>query len=67
MTFESKVKQINHVEKDVDKVLKAARLERNPKSNERFETILFYATIIISMLIIFGFLLGTFLIMAMMG
>ena len=64
LTFESKVKQIRNAEKDVDKVLKAARLERNPNDNKRLEIILTYITTIIGMFLGFALIIGTFLIMA---
>lgn len=49
MTFEEKVKQIESVEKDVDKVLVAARLQRNQADNRRLEMILEFLTFAILM------------------
>ena len=41
-SFNKRVKQIASAEKDVDKVLKAARLKRTPMSDRRFEMIMEY-------------------------
>lgn len=62
-TFKQAVAGIENAERDVDKVLKAARLERNPAdSNERLGMILGtviavagFATFAIALLIIGGF------------
>ena len=51
MQFDEKVKQIESVEKDVDKVLKAARLERNPIDYDKLEMLLFHITIILGMIL----------------
>lgn len=40
MTFKETVKAIEKSEKNVDRVLKAARLERYPSNTQRLETIL---------------------------
>jgi len=36
-TFDERVEQIESAEKDVDKVLKAAKLQRNPQGFDRWE------------------------------
>lgn len=41
-SFDKRVKQIADAEKDVDKVLKAARLKRTPMSDRRLEMIMEY-------------------------
>ena len=55
MTFKETVRQIERSEKNVDRVLRAARLQRHPMSNERLEMILGYTTLIIGMILFFGF------------
>lgn len=63
-TFKQAVTDIENAERDVDKVLKAARLNRNPaENNERLEMILGtviavagFATFAIALLIIGGVL-----------
>ena len=55
MKFEKRVRQIASAEKDVDKVLNAARLQRNPISDERLEMILTYLFLMVMMFCIFGF------------
>lgn len=55
--FNEVVKQINESEKNVDKVLKAGRLERHekaPMSKEKLEMLLNYIVGIIAMLFGFG-------------
>lgn len=56
-SFENVVKQIEESEKNVDKVLKAGRLERHERaqmSNSRLTLILNYAMYMIAMLLGFG-------------
>ncbi len=53
-SFNKRVKQIANAEKDVDKVLKAARLRRNPVNNSNLETILDYAVYLTVIVRIFG-------------
>lgn len=58
-SFEETVKQIEESEKNVDKVLKAGRLERHerkPMSREMIVTILNYAVGTIGMMLGFGLL-----------
>lgn len=49
VTFDERVKEIADAENDVDKVLKAAKLERNPMSYRKMElimeTVIFVAAI----------------------
>lgn len=52
MEFDDRVKQIAEAEKDVNKVLKAAQLDRHPISNERLSMILAYITTIIAIIAI---------------
>lgn len=59
MTFKQKVKQIAHAERDVDKVLKAARLQRTPKKG--FDEDYLFGIIIVGMFMLF--FLASFLIM----
>ena len=63
MTFEERVNQIRDAEQDVDKVLKAANLERNPKSNDRLELLLHYSAMMLGMLIGAGLILGPMILM----
>lgn len=56
-TFDEAVKQIEQSEKDVDRVLKAGRLERHekePMSTERLTLILNYVVGTIAMILGFG-------------
>ena len=53
-SFNKRVKQIANAEKDVDKVLKAARLRRNPVNSNDLETILEYAVYLTVIVGIFG-------------
>lgn len=58
-SFEEVVRSIEMSESDVDKILKAARLARieKPKmSDDRFEMLLWAITIIVAMVLIFGFM-----------
>lgn len=67
MELEEFIKRIEDVEKNVDRVLKAARLdrhEREPMSKERLEMILNYAVGTIAMLLGFAAL---FMVIYFMG
>jgi t-SNARE complex subunit (syntaxin) len=55
MKFEKRVEQIANAEKDVDKVLKAARLQRTPKDNERLVMILIFLAFVFFVLVVTGF------------
>lgn len=50
MTFKKTVKQIRDAEKNVDLVLKAARLQRYPMSDRRLEMILEHITVIVAII-----------------
>lgn len=47
-TFDERVKEIADAEKDVDRVLDAARLSRNSMSDRRFETIMETITVLVA-------------------
>lgn len=56
-TFEEVVKSIEMSEKDVDKILKAAKLARHPRmSDTRFEIICMMVVFIILVVMFFGFM-----------
>ena len=56
-TFEEVVRSIEMSEKDVDRILKAAKLQRHPKmSDDRFETLVIAVSTIIALGFIFGFM-----------
>jgi len=58
MEFKDAVKQIGNSEKKVDKVLKAARLERHertPMSDKRLEMVLSYIAGYLAMILAFAF------------
>jgi t-SNARE complex subunit (syntaxin) len=56
-TFEEVVKSIEMSEKDVDKILKAAKLQRYPRmSDTRFEIICAMVVFIILVVMFFGFM-----------
>lgn len=61
-SFDKRVKQIAGAEKDVDRVLRAAKLQRHPMSNERLDTILTFITlnVLIVAILIFGIALFVF-------
>ena len=66
MEFKDRIKQIENVEKDVDQVLKAARLERNPEDHRRkLELIFTYVTGIIAMILGSAIIIIFMLILAM--
>lgn len=68
MDFDTFIKRIEEVEKNVDKVLKAARLERHerhPMSKEMLAMILNYAVGSIAM--IMGFALAFVIVLCMAG
>lgn len=55
--FEDVVRGIEMSEKDVDRILKAAKLQRHPKmSNDRFEILVMAIAIILVMCMMFGFM-----------
>lgn len=58
-SFNKRVKQIARAEKDVDKVLRAARLSRNPIDHRFIETVLEH---IVYMIVLVG-MFGTFIVM----
>lgn len=65
-TFKEVVKGIRKSEKNVDKVLKAARIERHEKSSmstERLELILGFAAGIFIAILLFAFLIVLFVLM----
>lgn len=52
------IKRLENTEKDVDRILKAARLERHekqPMSKERLELIMTYIAGYLGMILLFGF------------
>lgn len=58
MELEEFIRRIETIEKDVDRVLKAARLKRHPRdpmSKERLEMILGYAIGALGMILLFVF------------
>ncbi len=59
MKDERKFKEVIHtikgVEKDKDKFCKAARIERQPMSDKRFEMLLNYIAAYLAMILVFGF------------
>lgn len=62
-SFEEVVQQIDESEKNVDKVLKAARLDRHektPMSTERFKMICEYSLMALGMILIFAFFFTLF-------
>lgn len=61
-SFDKRVKQIAGAEKDVDRVLRAAKLQRHPMSNERLDAILTFITlnVLIVAILIFGIALFVF-------
>lgn len=61
MKFEKRVKQIASAEKDVDKVLRAARLQRYPLSNDRLDSILTFITTNVLIIATFVFFTVLFL------
>lgn len=67
MEFKEVVKQIDNSEKKVDKVLKAARLERHerePMSDKRVEMILSYIAGYLGMILVFAFFFMFFYMMS---
>ena len=56
-SFNKRVKQIANAEKDVDKVLKAARLQRNPQNRPNTDMVWEYALVIISIVGIFALMI----------
>lgn len=52
MKFDKRVKQIASAEKDVDKVLRAARLQRNPTDTRKLELILNAALTMLAMVLV---------------
>lgn len=54
-TFKEVIHTIKGAEKDKDKFLKAARIERQPMSKERLEMILNYIAAYLGMILIFAF------------
>lgn len=59
MKDERKFKEVIHTikgaEKDKDKFCKAARIERQPMSDKRFEMLLNYIAAYLGMILVFGF------------
>ena len=59
MKDERKFKEVIHTikgaEKDKDKFCKAARIDRQPMSDKRFEMLLNYIAAYLAMILVFGF------------
>lgn len=58
MELDEFIKRLESTEKDVDRILKAARLDRHekePMSKERLEMLLGYAIGALGMILMFGF------------
>ena len=66
-TFDERVKEIADAENDVDKVLKAARLERNPMSYRKMELIMDTVIFTLAIGMPMAFLIIMFLIMQCKG
>ena len=63
MELEEFIKRLESTEKDVDRILKAARLERQPRepmSTERFRMILETGLAALGMILMFGFFITLF-------